>query len=152
MIAALLLAWRWLYRLSMPVLIAALLLVGATLFFSVKLAGAVHARKVAEREANQLHAEIDDPKVGWRAKLSRCETSVDDLTRSLEDQNKAVQQLKDESDQRTRRANAAIAEARRQARGLQARVMTLQAKTPASGDLCASARQLIVETLSEDRR
>jgi hypothetical protein len=72
------------------------------------------------------------------------------LTASLEAQNAAVDALKAESDERTRRANAAIRKANDQAKGLRAKIARLERSKP-SGDVCESARSLIIDTLREDR-
>lgn len=143
--------WSFLYRLTMPVLLALLIVVSIWGAYAFKLAGVAHARKQAERQVIKLRAEIEDPRDGWRVKLTRCEASVDELTGSLETQNAAVDQLKADADERTRRANAAIQAARQQASGLKARIARLEQAKP-SGDMCVAARDLIVSTLSEDRQ
>lgn len=147
MIAAILSLWRWLAGLMMPVLIALLIIVGSGLFFSVKWAGAVHARKAAERAAATAQAEASSLKT----QLDVCNANVDVLTESLERQNAAVDHLVEESAERSRRATAAVRRAQEQARGLQARITRLQAAKP-SGEQCEAARDLIVTTVAEDRR
>lgn len=122
----------------------------AAILFLLFWMGSEAGKKAAERRVAELTEEIDDPKTGWRAKLSRCEASVDNLTVALERQNAAVSQLEAESEERTRRANAAIAAAQKQV-GVYKRRAEIIANAIPSGDLCQSAQSLIVKTLREDR-
>lgn len=83
--------------------------------------------------------------------LGACHTNVDRLTESLEQQNAAVDALREEGEERTRRADAAIRAAQRQAADYKAKADRLARARPGP-DMCASARYLIIDSLSEDRR
>lgn len=82
--------------------------------------------------------------------LKLCTANVDTLTSSLERQNSAVDQLRAESDERTRRAKEAIRQAQVQAETYRAKADRLARATPGP-DVCSSARELIVTSLQEDR-
>lgn len=83
--------------------------------------------------------------------VASCHANVDTLTLTLERQNAAVEAIAAESAERTRRAEAAIRTAQEQARGLKTQIARLERAKP-SGEVCEAARELIVDTLSEDRR
>lgn len=86
-----------------------------------------------------------------RSDLKTCEGNVDRLTGSLEQQNTAIEVLRADADERTRRANEAIREAQRRAAGYRAKIDRI-AKYQGGPDRCEAARELIVSTLSEDRK
>lgn len=83
--------------------------------------------------------------------LKLCTANVDTLTATLEKQNSAVDALKAEADERTKRAREAISRAEQQAAHYRAKADRIAAATPGP-DMCASARELIVNSLQEDRR
>lgn len=87
---------------------------------------------------------------GLQSDLKLCNANVDTLTVSLERQNSAVDQLRAESDERTRRAQEAIRQAQVQAETYRAKADRLARATPGP-DMCASARDLIITSLQEDR-
>lgn len=82
--------------------------------------------------------------------LKLCNANVGTLTATLEKQNSAVDALKAEADERTKRAREAIARAEQQAAHYRAKADRIAAATPGP-DMCASARELIVDSLQEDR-
>lgn len=88
---------------------------------------------------------------GLQSDLKLCNANVDTLTATLEKQNSAVDALKAEADERTKRAREAIARAEQQAAHYRAKADRIAAATPGP-DMCASARQLIVDSLAEDRK
>lgn len=152
--AAFLVAWTFvkgvfntLMKISVPLLLAGIVLLVCSGFLIWRWGIADHGRKVAEKQIVSVTGERDKA----RADLSACHANVDALTVSLEAQNAAVDRLKAEGDERTRRANAAIQKAQAQAKALQGRISRLENAKPASGDLCSSARSLIIDTLEEDR-
>lgn len=139
-------AYDVLMRISVPLLLAGLVLLTVSGGLIWKWGVADHARKRAEARAIRLDGSLAET----RTALAACHASVDELTRSLEMQNAAVDALKADSDERTRRASAALKRAQEQTRGLRAQVVRLERARP-YGDVCTSARTLIVETLREER-
>lgn len=135
-----------LMRVSVPLLLAGLALLAVSGGLIWKWGVADRGWKKAEARAERLDENLQ--RVG--RDLAACQAGIDRLTTSLEAQNAAVDALKAESDERTKRANAAIRRAQEQARGLRARIARLEQSKP-SGDVCESARSLIIDTLREDR-
>lgn len=132
---------------TIPLLVAAVVLFGASGFLIWKWSGEAEGRKSAEA----LVAVRTDERDKARDDLKTCNANVDTLTDSLERQNAAVDLLKSESDARMKRAAAAVRAAQEQARGMQRTISKLQAARP-SGDVCVAAASLIRETLSEERQ
>lgn len=126
----------------------AIALVGAILVVVIAIFGLVQAGvKVGEKR----HAEAVKPIIdNLDRKLKTCEASVANLTGSLELQNDQVDLLRSESMERAQRAAAAIKRAENQARTTQAKIERLERSKP-TGDLCASARIMIAQSLGEDR-
>jgi parvulin-like peptidyl-prolyl isomerase len=139
-------AYDFLMRVSVPLLVAGIVLLTVSGGLIWKWGIADHGRKVAERKVDAL----DRANGRLKSDLASCHASVDELTDSLEKQNAAVDLLKSESDARAKRAAAAVRAAQEQARGMQRTISKLQAARP-SGDVCTSARSLIVETLGAER-
>ena len=135
-----------LMRISIPLLLAGLAVAVIALPPTFKWATTAGELKKSERKVEKLGGDLKVAK----SDLIACQANVDTLTFSLERQNAAVDQLKADSDARTKRANAAIARAQEQARGYRAKIHRLESAKP-SGDVCTSARSLIVETLRADR-
>lgn len=135
-----------LMRVSVPLLLAGIVLMAVSGCLIWKWGVADRAWRKAEAKV----ARLDDSLQVARRDLAICAGSIDRLTASLEAQNALVDALRAEGDARTRRANAAIRRANEQARGLRARIDRLERARP-SGELCESARSLIVEALREDR-
>lgn len=138
--------YRFLMARSIPLLLAGLILTGSCGFLVWKWGAEAQSRRAAEKQVGTL-----------TGKLNACSASLEKATEDLADrdekirrQNAAVDELKAESDAATRRADAAIRKAREQARGYEARIDRLKRARP-SGDVCTSARTLIIDTLSEDR-
>jgi hypothetical protein len=140
--------FRRLMEISVPLLVAGTVLLVWSGFLIWRWGVAAHDRDKARDQVEIVTGERDKARID----LALCNSNVDTLTASLESQNAAIDRLKAEGDERTRRANAAIRKAQEQARGYQRRIARLEAATPASGDLCVSARSLIVDTLAEDRQ
>jgi hydroxypyruvate isomerase len=131
---------------TVPLLIAGLVLIAVSGFLIAKWSGADHRAKVEGKRADRAEANA----AGLETKLSVCNANLDVLTVALEGQNQAIDRLKSEGEERTRRANAAVQRAQEQARGLQRKISRLENAKP-SGDVCTSARSLIVETLRGER-
>lgn len=83
--------------------------------------------------------------------LKACRSNVDTLTIALDRQNDAVDSLKADADERTQRAQEAIRRAEQQAAHYRAKADRIAAAKPGP-DMCASARQLIIDSLAEDRQ
>lgn len=139
--------WGWLMQARMSVLLALAAVSIIAVAFTWKLVITDHHRKAAERSVDRLTDELGV----CTGNLAQATQDIAQRDALIEGQNRAVAALKAESDARTQRANAAIAAARQQARTYKARAERIAAARP-SGDVCTSARSLIVETLSEDRR
>lgn len=145
--------WLWLkgaYDVLMRISIPLLLAIVACAVLAVPTAWklAVTSGKLKKSEAAVV--KLDKANSSLKSDLATCNANVDDLSTSLEIQNKAVDALKAESDARTKRAQAAITEAQKQARGFKAKIAKLEAAKPMP-DQCVSARNLIIQTLSESR-
>lgn len=139
--------WGWLMQARMSVLLAlaAVSVVAAGLTW--KLVVVDHHRKTAERSVEKLTGALNV----CTGNLAQATQDIAQRDAQIETQNRAVAALKADSDARLKRADAAISAARQQARTYKARAERIAAARP-SGDVCTSARSLIVETLSEDRR
>ncbi|MFC5373984.1 hypothetical protein ACFPIF_15580 [Brevundimonas faecalis] len=104
---------------------------------------------VANRLHSQLDAEVNTPKTGMRFKYAACEAERGNLEARIERQNRAVQDLKAESDRRTAAADRAIAEARRAQQTAEARSRAIRNQQPRPGEgLCEAADRIIVEAVS----
>ncbi|CAN7310801.1 hypothetical protein LJR164_001649 [Phenylobacterium sp. LjRoot164] len=106
--------------------------------------GANYAAKKERAAAEKVIKPLRDD-------LAACNVKVDNLTDALEVQNAAVDRMEAEARERSRRADAAIAEARRKAAIYKAKADRLARAQPGP-DMCASARSLIIDSLSEDRK
>lgn len=103
-------------------------------------------------EGVKADAKRTAPIIGdLRDDLKACEADVGRLRGDIDKQNEAIEGLKSDADERTRRANEAIREAQRQAAGYRAKIDRI-AKYQGGPDRCEAARELIVSTLSEDRK
>lgn len=131
---------------TIPLLVAAVVMLGVSGFLIWKWSGEADQRRTAEHQVEKL----DKANASLKTDLKACNASVDTLTTSLETQNAAVDALKAESDARAKRAAAAVRKAQETARGYQRTISKLQEARP-SGDVCTSARSLIVETLGAER-
>lgn len=104
---------------------------------------------VSNRLHSQLDAEVNTPVTGMRFKYAACEAERGNLTAQVERQNRAMSDLKAESDRRTEAANKAIADARRAQQSAEARVRTLRSQQPRPGESqCEAADRIIVEAAS----
>lgn len=126
----------------------ALLAAVTMLFFWM---GEKAAKRTAEAQAAELHKAIEEPVKGWRARLGTCEASLTNVTTSLERQNAAVEQMQVDGDALKRRADAAVAAAQGRAKAFQAKAEQIARAKP-TGEVCASARTLIVDVLAEERQ
>ncbi len=137
-----------LMKFTVPLLIAAVVMLAGSGFLIWKWSAAADGRKKAEAQVDQLTVSLEQ----CNANLVIEQGNTKRLDAALKQQNAAVIQLKAEGDERTRRANAAIRKAQEQARVYQRRIARLEAATPVSDDLCVSARSLIIDALKEDRQ
>lgn len=138
--------WRMLMAISVPLLLLIAVVSVTAAGFTWKLVAANHGRKLAERTADKLMSELGV----CTGNLAQATQDIAERDERIKAQNRAVAALKAESDARTERANAAIAAARQQAQAFKAKAERIAAAKP-SGDVCTSARSLIVDTLKEDR-
>lgn len=138
--------WGWLMQARMSVLLALAAISFISVAFTWKLVVVDHHRRAAERSVDKLTDELGV----CTGNLAQATQDIADRDAQIDRQNRAVADLKAESDARLERANAAITAARQQARTYRARAERIAAARP-SGDVCVAARSLIVETLGEDR-
>lgn len=126
-------------------------LIGALLALAVIVGGLLGIYLWGRAEGVKADAKRTAPIIaGLKSDMARCNANVDRLTISLEQQNAAVDALKADADERTRRANEAIKQAQRQAAGYRAKIDRI-ARAQGGPDRCEAARELIVSSLSEDR-
>jgi len=104
---------------------------------------------VAHRMHATLDAEVNTPVTGMRFKYAACEAERGNLEAQVERQNRAVLDIKAESDRRTEAANRAVAEARRAQQTAEARAQSIRNQQPRPGEsLCQAADRVIVEAVS----
>lgn len=102
-----------------------------------------HAQKV---RANGLDAEINAPVTGYRDRLSACQASRANLEATVEAQNRAVETIATEAQERQREAQRAIDAAKAQQRASDARVRSLLRQQPSAGETaCQAADRIILE-------
>jgi len=135
-----------LMRVSVPLLIAMVAAVAFMLPSTWRWAVVSHRLHVSEAARASLVNTNDQLSVA----LETLTGNVRTLTASLRNQNAAVGRWKAESEEASRRATQAAREARAQAKRYETRIDRIRAAKP-SEDVCASARALVVKTLSEDR-
>jgi septal ring factor EnvC (AmiA/AmiB activator) len=139
--------FRALTGISLPLLLVMALVAAAAVPPTWKWATASRRLSQAQRAIASQGMELGRA----RRELAVCTASLNDTAGALEAQNAAVDRLRVERMAATRRANAAVATARNQARAFEAKIRRLEAVAP-TADVCASARALIVQSLEEDRR
>lgn len=104
------------------------------------------------REAGaHAQAQRDAPIIsGLTGDLAACKATLAQQADALSTQNVAIDRLQTEGEERSRAADAAIRKAQQEARAYKAKAERIARAKPGP-DQCASARGLIVDTLSEER-
>lgn len=100
-----------------------------------------------ERKAHKAEAQV----VQTTQKLAACEARAESLSGALNLQNEAVARLKATSDAKVKTAQDAARKAQAETQKYRSRVERI-AKAKAGPDQCLSAKELIVETLRDDRQ
>ena len=131
-------------RLGLGVITAGLIVTSVFLSYGWGVANRDRIRE--EGRANGLHAEIYDPGTGYKDRLTMCGASLAGTQAALANQNKAVDQLKAESDAALARSNAAVKAAQATATAAQQRAQALLFEQPRTGETrCEAADRLILE-------
>lgn len=100
----------------------------------------------AKRQAAKLDAEINTPQTGLRDRLATCKSTVGNLEAGIDMQNRTVEALRLEGEERTAAALKAVADAERGRRVAEGRVRALLRERPRDGEgVCAAADRLILE-------
>lgn len=97
-----------------------------------------------DRRVDTLTAQIDDPKTGWRARLSQCKDNVTVLDAAVAGQNASIAAMKAESDAASARAAEAVKAAQVASTKARRDAVAIMARRP-TGDVCESALALLRE-------
>ena len=131
-------------RLGLGIICGVLILASVTASYQW---GVTHRDMVREEQrANGLWSDINAPNVGYKDRLTMCGASLAGTQSALATQNKAVDQLKAESDAALARSNAAVKAAQATATAAQQRAQALLGEQPRTGETrCEAADRLILE-------
>ena len=131
-------------RLGLGIICVALILASVTASYPW---GVTHRDMVREEQrANGLWSDIKAPNVGDKDRLTMCGANLAGAQSALANQNKAVDQLKAESDAALARSNAAVKAAQATATAAQQRAQALLFEQPRTGETrCEAADRLILE-------
>lgn len=131
-------------RLGLGIICGVLILASAIASFQWSV---THRDMVREQQrADALWADINAPNVGYKDRLTMCGASLAGTQAALANQNKAVDQLKAESDAALARSNAAVKAAQATATAAQQRAQALLFEQPRTGETrCEAADRLILE-------
>jgi len=100
-----------------------------------------------ERKAHKAEAQV----VTEHTERLKCEANARELADAINAQNAAVDQLKRDSDARAKAAEEGMRRAEAEARKYRDRAARIAARK-AGPDQCLSARELIIDSLSEERK
>ena len=135
-----------LMRISIPLL---LVMVGVALL-AVPTMLNIAGLKRDLRKSEAMTVRVTGERDLARSDLLACQTTRRNLDAALNQQNALVEQLGEERDAAIARGNAAIRKANELSRKYRGKIARLEKSRPGL-DQCASARQIIVETLGADR-
>lgn len=103
------------------------------------------------RAATRQVASVTQERDKAREDLGACQVNRQTLTAGIESQNAAFERMRREAEIAQAEGDKHLQAALRTAQTYKARAERLSHARPASGDLCASARGLITETLEQER-
>jgi len=95
-----------------------------------------------ERERDKLESSVEHPTTGWRARFGQCRGNVLTLEASVEQQNKKIVALGEQSAARLAAADAALSAARRDNAGLNTRLNRLLSAPATGATLCERVEQI----------
>lgn len=122
--------------------------IGLSVVAAVALAATIWAIRESGKEAQW---KKDEPVIiGLRNDVLACKATVAQQSAALKSQNAAVEKLEADNDRITRQAKDAIQRARDEAMAYQRKAERIARARPGP-DMCASARELIVDALSTER-
>ncbi len=131
-------------RLGLGIICGVLILVSVTASYQWSVTHRDMIRE--EQRADALWGDINAPSVGYKDRLTMCGASLAGTQAALATQNKAVDQLKAESDAALARSNVAVKAAQATATAAQQRAQALLVEQPRTGETrCEAADRLILE-------